>query len=132
YGLLEEYKLDDADTVFISTGSLSTTVKQTIDELRKEGKKPGLLRIRTFRPFPEKEIRTALADKDKIGVLDNDVAPGFGGIIYSEVRSALYGTDKRISNYILSLGGRHVGVKDFKAIHKKIEKGSEKRYWLGL
>ncbi|MCD6477845.1 MAG: pyruvate ferredoxin oxidoreductase [Candidatus Aenigmarchaeota archaeon] len=131
YGLVEKYKTDDADFVFVSMGALSTTIKETVNRLRSEGKKVGLLRIRTYRPFPEKEIKKILKDVKTVAVIDNNVAPGYGGILYPEIKSALYGTDTIVSDFIVGLGGTHTGVSEFNSIYKNALKNKKsKRYWL--
>ncbi len=114
YGLIEEYKTEDADMILIALGSTCGTVKATIDELRKDGKKVGLLKIRVFRPFPTEEIIKVLSAVKAVAVLDrSDSFGAFGGPVYSEIRSAMYDVDKNIpiTNYIYGLGGRDIGPK---------------------
>jgi pyruvate ferredoxin oxidoreductase alpha subunit len=111
YDLLELYRMDDADVVLIALGSTCGTVKATIDELRDEGEKVGLLKIRCFRPFPEAEIAAALAGPAAIGVLDRSVSFGApGGPVHKEIKAALFGTDSKpaVVNYIYGLGGRDI------------------------
>lgn len=131
YGLVEKYRTEDADFVFVTTGALSTTVKEAVNRLRERNEKAGLLRIRTFRPFPEEDIKRTLKDVKKVAVIDNNVAPGLGGIVYPEVKAALYDSSAIVSDFIVSLGGTHTGLKDFIEIHEKMSsEQSPKRYWL--
>src|SRR5699024_2041715 len=70
YGLFEEYKLEDAEYVIVCMNSTAGTVKQTIDQLRQEGIKAGLLKVRVFRPFPGEEIAKALSKAKAVAILD--------------------------------------------------------------
>ncbi|UCG95884.1 MAG: pyruvate ferredoxin oxidoreductase [archaeon] len=131
YGLLEEYRMNDAKFAFVSTGAISTTVKETVNRLRERGEKVGLLRLRTYRPFPEEEIKKALEDVKKVAVIDNNVAPGYGGIVFPEIKAALYDNEALVSDFIVSLGGTHTGLKDFLEIYEKMSlENKPKRYWL--
>jgi len=128
YGLVDKYKTEDADVVFVTTGAISTTVKEAVNKLRERGKKAGLLRLRVFRPFPEEEIQKVLKSVGKIAVIDNNVAPGYGGIVFPEVKSCV---DSVVSDFIVSLGGTHAGIKDFLEIYERMEKDEKsKKYWL--
>ncbi|MBI5328300.1 MAG: pyruvate ferredoxin oxidoreductase [Deltaproteobacteria bacterium] len=118
YGLMEEYKLDDAEAVIVILSSAAGTTKVAVDELRKAGKKVGILKPRLFRPFPFKEIADALKNVKAVAVLDRaDSMSGFGGPLFNEVRSALYELEKRpkVVSRIFGLGGRDYMVKD--AVH---------------
>lgn len=115
YGLMEKYRLDDADAAIVILSSAAGTTKVAVDELRKAGKKVGILRPRLFRPFPFREIADALKNVKAIAVLDRaDSMSGFGGPLFNEVRSALYELEKRpkVVSRIFGLGGRDYKVKD--------------------
>ena len=91
-GLLEQYRLEDAEIVIACLGSTAGTVKTVVDELRDEGIKAGLLKIRTFRPFPVDEIAKALGKAKAVAVMDRSMSfGGNGGAVFHEVRQALYG-----------------------------------------
>ncbi|MCC6740445.1 MAG: pyruvate ferredoxin oxidoreductase [Planctomycetia bacterium] len=98
------YRLDDADVVLVSMGTTASTVKAAVDEARLRGVRAGGLRIRLFRPFPEEAIVRALAGKKRVGILDRDLCPGLGGILWAEMR-ALAGRDAVVQNYMVGLGG---------------------------
>ncbi len=127
YGLIEKYKTDDAKIIFIATGSLCSTIQSAVDSLRKKRIKAGLLRLRCFRPLPIKEVTKALGDCNNIAVIDNNISPGLGGIIYSEMQGIL--KNKNISDFIVSLGGKHIGRKDFEMVAKKTLKKKGK-FWV--
>ena len=114
--LVEGYRLDDAETVIVTMGSLCGTVKDTIDEMRAEGKNVGLLKIRVFRPFPTEDVAKALARAKRVAVLDKNISLGSKGAVALEVRDALYGSGIPVRDYILGLGGRDVRKKDIREI----------------
>ncbi|WP_321504827.1 transketolase C-terminal domain-containing protein [uncultured Methanoregula sp.] len=122
--LVEGYRLDDAETAIVAIGSICGTVKDAIDEMRADGKKVGLLKIRVFRPFPSEEIAKALAHVKRIAVLDKNVSLGAkGGAAAIEVRDAMYGSTTPVKGYVLGLGGRDIRKKDIKEIVALSEKG---------
>jgi len=130
YDLVENYEMKDADFAFVTTGAISTTVKETVNKLREKGKKVGLLRLRTYRPFPEEDVRKALENVKKVAVIDNNVAPGYGGIVFPEIKSVL-DNKTMVSDFIVSLGGTHTGLKDFLEIYEKMLADEKpKKYWL--
>ena len=88
-------------------GSSAGTAKDVIDEYRDKGVKVGLLKVRMFRPFPAAYIAAALAGRKAIATLDRSASfGGFGGPVFTEVRSALYGHQVPLHGYIYGLGGR--------------------------
>jgi pyruvate ferredoxin oxidoreductase alpha subunit len=121
YGLFEEYHMDDAEVAIIVLGSTAGTAKHTIDELRKEGIKAGLIKIRVFRPFPYQELIKALENVKVIATLDRSVTfGGFGNPVFTEVRSALYDSDNRpeVIDYIYGLGGRDINVAQIRSVYE--------------
>jgi len=126
YDLIEKYKTNDAKIIFVSIGSISTTIQAAVDSLRRKGIKAGLVRIRCLRPYPKDDLIKALSKCDKIAVIDNNISPGMGGILYSELTGIV--DKKNISNFIVSLGGKHIGKKDFELIARKTLKG-KKTFW---
>jgi pyruvate ferredoxin oxidoreductase alpha subunit len=122
-GLIEEYRMDDAETVIIAMGSVCGTIKDAIDEMRAEGKKVGLVRIRVFRPFPSEDIAKALLKAKRVAVLDKNISLGAKGATALEVKDAMYGKSVPVFNYILGLGGRDVRKRDIAAIVALAEKG---------
>jgi len=121
--LVEGYRLDDAETAIVAMGSICGTIKDSIDEMRAEGKKVGLLKLRVFRPFPSEEIAQALSNVKRVAVLDKNISLGAKGAVALEVKDALYGSGIPVKDYILGLGGRDVRKKDIKEIVSLVEKG---------
>ena len=121
--LFEKYRLDDAEIVTVVVGSTAGTMKVVVDELRQEGVKAGLLRLRTFRPFPVEEIQKALSKVRAIAVLDKSMSfGGNGGAVFQEVRHALYDLEIQpyVINYIYGLGGRDTSPKEFRKIYEEL------------
>lgn len=112
WGAIESYRTEDADTVLVTSGTITSTARYVINERRERGEKVGLVKIKMFRPFPTEPIRRALAGIPKVAVLDRNISPGHGGIFAEELRSALYDLPgerrPRVDGYVLGLGGRDV------------------------
>jgi pyruvate ferredoxin oxidoreductase alpha subunit len=108
-GLIDAYQMEDAEVATICLGSTAGTMKTIVDELRQEGIKAGLLRLRAFRPFPVEAVRSALENVKAVAVMDKSMSfGGNGGAVFHEVRHALYEAASRppIVDYIYGLGGR--------------------------
>jgi pyruvate/2-oxoacid:ferredoxin oxidoreductase alpha subunit len=118
YGCVEQYKMDDADFVLVASSTVASTARIAIDELRDEGKKVGLLRMRVFRPFPLEEVREILIGRKKVAVIDRNISYGHGGIFAQEIKSALYNYENKppLWGYITGMGGRDVTVEGIKEI----------------
>jgi len=118
-GLVETYKMNDAKQAVVAMGSSCTTARQAVDELRKAGKKAGLIKIKSLRPFPEQEIQKLFSKLKYAAVLDRNISVGQTGALYSEIKSCLYKNAKtKISNFIAGLGGRDIKVNDIKSFFK--------------
>ncbi len=117
YGAVESYRLDDAEWVIVMSNSFSTVGKAEVSRLRARGEKVGLLRLRLIRPFPEQEIEWLLGDRRAVAVIDQDISIGKGGILFSEVASALRGHHApALLSFIGGLGGRRFRSEDFDQI----------------
>lgn len=128
-GLVEGYRLDDADVAIVAMGSICGTVKDAIDEMRDANKKVGLLKIRTYRPFPGPEIAEALKGVSTVAILDKNISLGNAGAVGTEVKAALYGSDAAIYDYIIALGGRDVRKRDIAAVVDLAEKGEGNMFY---
>ena len=107
-GLIKTYRLEDADTVVIALGSVLGTIKDTVDDLRAEGVKIGVLGITSYRPFPIEAIRAATAHVKRIVVIEKCFAVGIGGIVSRDVRSAVQSRPQQVFAVIAGLGGRAI------------------------
>ena len=125
YGLVEEYMMDDAEVAIVIMGSSAGTAKEAIQELRAEGHKVGLIKIRAFRPFPKEEIIAGLSKVKAFAVMDKaDSFSALCGPIYADTCAALYTAPTRPLgiNYIYGLGGRDVRVDSIKHVFAEVEK----------
>jgi pyruvate ferredoxin oxidoreductase alpha subunit len=107
-GLVHPYRCEDAETVVVALGSVLGTIKDTVDELRDEGLKIGVLGLTSFRPFPLDAVRTALGRAHRVVVLERALAVGIGGIVAANVRMALSGISLHGYTVIAGLGGRAI------------------------
>jgi len=107
-GLIDTYRMDDAEAALVTMGTVTSTSRQVVDELRQDGKKVGLIKLRFFRPFPSEELKNGLKDISAIGVVDRSLSFMGGGQAFNEIRSALYGLSIPIINHLAGLGGRDV------------------------
>ena len=110
YGLVDEYRTEDAEIIFFGIGTTASTAKDVVDELRDQGHSVGFARIRMFRPFPVDEVRRIAKDAHFIGVIDRSMTFGYEGPLFTEIKSALYENRNRpmIKNYLTGIGGRDV------------------------
>jgi len=110
YDVVEKYRMDDAEIVLVTCSSITSTSRVVVDELRAEGDKVGLLKMRLFRPFPVAAVCDALANATKVAVVDRNISYGRGGIFASEIKAALYSVPQRpeVFPFIIGLGGRDV------------------------
>lgn len=116
YEPVEAYRTGDAELAFVMIGSFATKAKAAIDSLRRSGVAIGLVRPLLLRPFPRQRIRELLAGKKGVAVIDQNLAPGMGGALYTEVASALYGltdTPPILNSFIGGLGGRDISADEF-------------------
>ena len=123
-GLIEAYRLEDAEIATVCVGSTAGTTKTVVDQLRGQGVKAGLLRLRTFRPLPYVDIKTALEGVKALAVMDRSNSfGGYGGPIFHELRHALYGTQSSpfVVNYIFGLGGRDMPQNTILSIYRDLQ-----------
>jgi len=122
-GLLDGYFLDDAEIVIVTLGSVIGTIKDAIDAMRSEGKKVGLLKVRSYRPFPVQALRKALKDAGVIAVIEKDVAIGGEAGLVTDLKAAFYNSSIRtpIIGFTAGLGGRDITIKDIRNIVAKAE-----------
>lgn len=121
-GMVEEYKCEDAELVLVATGSVAGTTRIVVDALRAQGKKVGLIKVRCYRPFP-KEYFASLGGRFKgVGVIDRSISFGFDGTLFSEVKSAMYGSTAKMQNYIVGLGGRDIPKEIIEEMFVKLQK----------
>lgn len=137
YGLIEEYRCEDAETALLCAGSMTATARDVIDEMREEGHRVGLVKMRVLRPFPYATLRDAVRRLKKLAILDRNVSAGAEGIFCQEVKAALACEPHKVEYhpYILGLGGRDITPQ---LIRQAIERAMStanpggEPYWLDL
>ena len=137
YGLVDTYRTEGADLIFVTSGTAAGTARAVIDEYRERGINAGLARIRLFRPFPAAELRRVLRHAMRVVVFDRNLSFGSGGIMASELRAALYGTRAQpaITSFVGGLGGRDVTPDTIRAAIDHVlshPSGGDDMLWLGL
>ena len=124
YGLIEEYRMEDAEYALVLIGSSAGTAKAAVDMLRAQGRKVGVIKVRVFRPFPGEELAKALSKTKAVAVMDK--SEGFsaqGGPLFAETRSALYDLKERpyLVNIVYGLGGRDFKTEDAENLFSRLE-----------
>jgi len=140
YGLIEKYHSDDADVLLLTMGSLSSSVKEVIDRYWKRGEKVGLVKVRSFRPFPVNELIEALGHAKAVAILEKDISFGSAGALFLDTAASFINVDKAplMMDFICGLGGRDVDSLHIKeaisAAAKAAKAGEVKKVvrWLGL
>ena len=127
YGLVDGYRLDDAEHVIVMSNSFSTKGRAAVDRYREKGVRAGLLRLRVLRPFPSSAIVTALRHRKAVAIIDQNLSVGFGGITHAEVLSSLYGETVRppVLSFIGGLGGKDIGAAEFDQIFADMRVAAE-------
>ena len=122
-GLIETYRMEDAEFALLGMGSLCSTARVAIDDMRSKGKKVGLIKLRTFRPFPAEEFNKITAKLKGIAVIDRAISLGNGGPLHIEVKSCIQNVI--INDFITALGGRDINVKMLSDAVEKIGQKKE-------
>ncbi|HIT71891.1 MAG TPA: pyruvate ferredoxin oxidoreductase [Candidatus Scatovivens faecipullorum] len=128
YEFFEKYKMEDSEFVIVCMNSTAGTAKAAIDELRAQGIKAGLLKIRMFRPFPAEEVADSLKNAKAIAVLDKaDSLNGVGGALFEDVVSGMYVSNIHVPtvNYVYGIGGRDTTVNEIKQVYTDLAKIAE-------
>jgi len=129
YGFIEEYKCDDAEIIIMAMGSICSTVRICVDEMRERGEKVGLLKVRVYRPFPKEEIQEAVKNADKVAVLDKNILFGMGGSLYNDVKAKI---DIEAYDFIVGLGGRDITPDAIDEVVEKTKNPVKDINWIGL
>ena len=122
-GLIREYETDDAETIIVTLGSVAGTVKDTVDTLRADGHKLGVVTIGTFRPFPAEALRAATEKAKRVVVLEKSLAVGSGGVVANNIMMAMQGSGVHVHTVVAGLGGRPITVPSLKALFEKAVTG---------
>lgn len=127
-GLVDGYKLDDAEIIVISMGSILGTIKDVVDQYRAKGEKIGVLKVRSFRPFPVEQIREAIKNAHAVVVLDKNISIGTNeGALFTETKSCLYNSNIRVPvmGYTVGHGGRDIRIESIAKIIEETKKAAK-------
>ncbi|MGD8367187.1 MAG: transketolase C-terminal domain-containing protein [Desulfobacterales bacterium] len=137
YAATETVCCEDARVVLVTSGTVTATARVAVERLRRSGERVGLLKIRTFRPFPADAIRRAMEGVEKAAVIDRNFSVGAGGIFAQEVRAALCRekTCPQVFGYVAGLGGRDITPDTIEEIYTRTrdtDAPEEDSIWIGL
>jgi len=139
-GLIEAYRTEDADIIFIAMGSVVGTVKEAVDRLRASGKNVGLIKIRCYRPFPHEDIYEAAKDARIVAVMDANFSMGSEGAVGMDLKAKFYGRPNApmVIDFVAGYGGREINMDTVDRMVQDAEKmiadGSHltEAYWVDL
>jgi len=134
YGdVIDTYRADDAEMLFIAMGSVIGTMRDWVDAKRAAGEKVGLIKLRCYRPFPAEELVEAVSGAKRVVVLEKAVSMGGYGIVTVELQAALYGQKRQpaVHGVVLGLGGRDVTMETLDEAKQRAEAG-EPYFWAGM
>ena len=137
YGVVEAVMCDDAEIIMVTSGTVTSTCRLLIEELRASGERVGLLKIKVFRPFPAEQVIDALRNAKKICVIDRNISFGSMGIFAQEIRASFCNEflKPQIFGFIAGLGGRDITVDTLKEIYftaKENEHPERPDIWVNL
>ena len=134
YDVVEEYRIEDAEDVLVMTNAFASKGKVAVDAAREDGRKVGLLRLRMIRPWPADAIRCALRGRRAVAVLDQNLSPGQGGILFQEVAACLYHDPERprsLCSFIGGLGGKNISEGEFQSVFEQTAEAGRKGRGVG-
>lgn len=127
-GLVDGYMLDDAEIIIMSMGSILGTVKDVVDQYRGRGEKIGVLKVRSFRPFPKEQVREAIKNAHAVVVLDKNISIGTNeGALFTETKSCLYNSKIRVPvmGYTVGHGGRDIRAESISKVIEETKKAAK-------
>lgn len=134
YDLIDGYRLDDADDVLVMSNAFATKGRAAVDAARAGGRLVGLLRLRVVRPWPSDAIARVLRGRRAVAVLDQNLAPGLGGILFQEIAACLYQAGEPspvLCSFIGGLGGKNVSEGEFDHVFEVTAKAGERGRGVG-
>jgi pyruvate/2-oxoacid:ferredoxin oxidoreductase alpha subunit len=137
YGAVEAVHCDDADIIFVTSGTITSTCRLVVEKLRAQGERVGLLKMRLFRPFPYEMLKERVLRARKLAVVDRNFSFGASGIFAQEIRAALCNEPRRplVFGYVAGLGGRDVTPDVLEEIYwttKTTPSPDSESSWVGL
>lgn len=137
HGAIEAIHCEDAEIILVTSGTVTSTARLLLKDLRGRGEKVGVLKMRMFRPFPVDAVRRALQLTKKVAVIDRNVSFGAGGIFAQEIKAAMHNLPLHptVFGYIAGLGGRDITTEVLEEIYQKTKSSDhppEESIWIGL
>ncbi len=128
-GMIEPYMMDGAEVAIVAMGSIAGSAKTAVERLQADGKPVGLIKLRSYIPFPETDFRSLAEEVQAFGVVDRSICPGKGGPVYHKLRSTLYEMDDRPNTlqFHAGLNGKEVRVDDIYKIGEKTLEASKQK-----
>jgi 2-oxoisovalerate ferredoxin oxidoreductase alpha subunit len=128
YGVIEEYRTDDAEVALVAMGTMVSTAREVVDRMRNDGHKVGLIKVRSYRPFPVNELRSVGERIPVLGVMDRCYTFGYGGPLHGDIKAAMYDlkSPPTIKNYVIGVGGRDITVDVLTKVYHDILKVKDK------
>jgi pyruvate ferredoxin oxidoreductase alpha subunit len=124
-GLIDTYRMEDADFAMLTLGTATGLARRTVDELRAEGKRAGLIKLRFMRPFPFQELCRATEGLRALGVFDRSVSFNGGGPVYTEVGAALCNVPVVVTGHVAGIGGRDITPGHMREMYGLVERASQ-------
>jgi pyruvate ferredoxin oxidoreductase alpha subunit len=126
-GLVDTYRTEEAEVLILAMGTMIGTIKDAIDRMREEGRKVGLIKIRSYRPFPAERIRELTSTASALAVLDNNISLGAYGALASDVALCLANQTQRpvLLPCIVGLGGREITMDSVRSIVERAYQAAE-------
>lgn len=128
YETLEAFRMDDADTVLVMAGAFASKGKAAVNRWREQGRKVGLVRLRMVRPLPDRELAAVLVGRRAVGVIDQNLSPGLGGILFHEIAGVLAAEKNRPSalrSFVGGLGGKDISSAEFDYVLASLDAAKE-------
>jgi pyruvate/2-oxoacid:ferredoxin oxidoreductase alpha subunit len=123
-GLIDSYRMEDAEIALMTLGTATSTAKVVADRLNQEGKKVGVIKLRFMRPFPGKELSEITKNLKGLGVFDRSLSFNGFGPVFTETRNALHSARFPLTNHIAGLGGRDITFEEVKAMFDVVERSA--------
>jgi len=124
-GLIDQYHMEDAEFAMLTLGTATGLARRTVDEMRAEGRKAGLIKLRFMRPFPFNELCRACQDLKALGVFDRSASFNGGGPVYTEVAAALTNVPTIVTGHVAGIGGRDITPEYMREMYDVVEKASK-------
>ncbi len=134
---VEAVACEDAEIIMVTTGTVTSTCRQVLADLRSRGEKVGLFKLKLFRPLPTDLICRHLSSAGKIAVIDRNISFGAGGIFAQEIRAGLcnHTPHPPVFGYVAGLGGRDITPETLVEIYHHTKNNTapaEETIWIGL